>query len=116
MIDFVLRNLLSNALKFTRKGNSISFKVEELNNLLIVKVQDNGIGMTPEQVNQSSGESFTTIGTDNEEGSGLGLSICKDFIKRNGGTFKIESIKGEGSVFIFSVPTSLTRDSIIVNG
>ena len=119
MIDFVIRNLLSNALKFTQKEDCIEFTVVEETNALRVFVKDTGVGMTPEQLDKllaAEGESFTTEGTQNEKGSGLGLSICKDFIQRNRGKIEIQSTKGFGTTFSFTVPTTLTTESILVDG
>lgn len=118
MIDFVIRNLLSNALKFTSEGDSIEFVVEEIKDILKIHLKDTGVGMTPDQVNTllyATGESFTTVGTSNEKGSGLGLSICKDFITRNGGKIEITSEKRKGTTFTFSIPTSLTKETILVS-
>ncbi len=117
MIDFVIRNLLSNALKFTKQGDFISFGLEKIGNTATVKITDSGVGMTQDQVDillDSEKEGFTRPGTENEEGTGLGLPICRDFIKRNGGSFEIESKVNEGTTFTFTTPTSLTRESILV--
>lgn len=116
MIDFVIRNLLSNALKFTTTGDSITFSISEKDNYLAIHIKDTGVGMTPEQIQKlknDEDDSFTTEGTDNEKGTGLGFSICKDFVSRNGGKISIESEKGKGSEFTFTVPTSLTREVIL---
>ncbi|MEO0901074.1 MAG: ATP-binding protein, partial [Bacteroidota bacterium] len=116
MIDFVVRNLLSNALKFTESGDSIIVDVTEEEDHLKVKVKDTGIGMTEEQreaLLNSSKENTSTPGTENEEGTGLGFAICKDFINRNNGMIYIESKEGKGSTFSFTIPTNLTRDTIL---
>ncbi|MEM9076023.1 MAG: HAMP domain-containing sensor histidine kinase [Bacteroidota bacterium] len=116
MIDFVVRNLISNALKFTESGDSITVEVVEEEDHLKVKVKDTGIGMSEKQrkaLLDSKKENLSTKGTDNEEGTGLGFAICKDFIKRNDGMIFIESKEGEGSTFSFTVPTNLTRESIL---
>ena len=116
MIDFVVRNLLSNALKFTKSGDFITVDVVEEEGHLTVKVKDTGIGMSKKQQKallNSSKENTSTKGTDNEEGTGLGFAICKDFIQRNNGMIYIESKEGEGSTFSFTVPTKLTRDTIL---
>ncbi|WP_422860048.1 sensor histidine kinase [Flagellimonas sp. S174] len=116
MIDFVIRNLLSNALKFTKSGDSISVDVLEEEGHLKVKVKDTGIGMSKAQreaLLNSKKENPSTKGTDNEEGTGLGFAICKDFIQRNNGIIYIESKEGKGSTFSFTVPTNLTRESIL---
>ena len=116
MIDFVVRNLLSNALKFTKSGDTITLDVTEDESHLKVKIKDTGIGMTSKQKEaliNSTKENSSTPGTENEEGTGLGFAICKDFIKRNNGVISIESKEGKGSTFTFTVPTNLTRDSIL---
>nr|WP_299385405.1 ATP-binding protein [Allomuricauda sp.] len=116
MIDFVVRNLLSNALKFTKNGDTITFDVLEHEGHLEILVKDTGIGMDQKQQEallSSTKENYSTKGTDNEEGTGLGFAICKDFIRRNSGTINIESELNKGSTFSFTVPTDLTRDSIL---
>ncbi|MEM9362202.1 MAG: sensor histidine kinase [Bacteroidota bacterium] len=116
MIDFVVRNLLSNALKFTESGDSVSVDVIEQEGHLKVQIKDNGIGMTKEQreaLLNSNKENTSTKGTDDEEGTGLGFAICKDFVQRNNGMIYIESEEGKGSIFSFTVPTNLTRDTIL---
>lgn len=115
MIDFVIRNLLSNALKFTTKGDSITFSITEKNDYLRIHVEDTGVGMTLDQIQKLLGDAddtFTTEGTEKEKGTGLGFSICKDFVQRNGGKIYIDSEIGQGSEFTFSVPTSLTRQAL----
>ncbi|TAI48934.1 sensor histidine kinase [Flagellimonas allohymeniacidonis] len=116
MIDFVIRNLLSNALKFTTQGDSILIQVLEGTSELIISVKDTGIGMSEKQrkaLLNSTKENNSTKGTHNEEGTGLGFAICKDFIQRNNGSIEIDSKLDHGSTFSFTVPTSLTRESIL---
>ncbi len=116
MIDFILRNLLSNALKFTKRGDRITFSVEEQEHFLQVQIKDTGVGMQKSQIKRLLNENrdgFTTKGTQNEVGTGLGFSICMDFIKRNGGEMQIDSEVGKGSTFTFTIPTSLTKNSIM---
>ncbi|MEM1336162.1 MAG: HAMP domain-containing sensor histidine kinase [Bacteroidota bacterium] len=116
MVDFIIRNLISNALKFTKKGDRITLEVREENNFLEIRVKDTGVGMTEKQITQlllSDKENSSTKGTQNEIGTGLGFAICKDFIQRNGGAVQITSKKGKGSTFTFTLPTTLTRDSIL---
>ena len=118
MVDFVIRNLLSNALKFTSKEDTIIFSVSEHENSLSIHVKDSGVGMTPEQVQKLSSdtdESFTTEGTNREKGTGLGFSICKDFAKRNSGHIKITSEKDKGSEFVFTIPSTLTKEALLVS-
>ena len=116
MVDFIIRNLLSNALKFTKKGDEIVFKVLDLEKYLKIEIQDTGVGMEKSQIKRllnANQEGYTTKGTQNEVGTGLGFSICMDFVKRNGGQMQINSKIGKGSTFSFTVPTMLTRESII---
>lgn len=116
MVDFIIRNLLSNALKYTTQGDRIAVTVHSKDEQLLIKVSDTGVGMTNSQVQallNSNQEGLTTRGTNNEEGNGLGFSICVDFIKRNGGTLNIDSEKGKGSAFIFSLPTKLSTNTIL---
>lgn len=116
MMDFVIRNLLSNALKFTSKGDQIFIEINEGHDHLAITVRDTGVGMSKSQIQSlllSAKENKSTKGTDNEEGTGLGFAICKDFVDRNNGEFKIESKPNQGSAFTFTIPTTLTRESIL---
>jgi len=116
MVDFIIRNLLSNALKFTKKDDTVSVELQEKDSSLEIKVSDTGVGMTEEQVEKllnSNQEGYTTKGTQNELGTGLGFSICMDFVKRNKGQIQVSSIPGVGSTFKFTIPTSLTRKTIL---
>jgi len=116
MMDFVIRNLLSNALKFTSKGDQIFIEISENEDHLAITVRDTGVGMSKKQIQSlllSAKENKSTKGTDNEEGTGLGFAICKDFVDRNNGEFRIESKPNQGSSFTFTVPTTLTTESIL---
>jgi PAS domain S-box-containing protein len=106
MIDTVIRNLLSNALKFTPHDGKVSVSAKVLPQYVEVRVTDNGVGIPSCKLdNLFTIECKTnTSGTDNENGSGLGLVICKEFIEKNGGTFHVESVPGKGSAFYFRVP------------
>ena len=115
MIDFVIRNLVSNALKFSRTGDRISVSAFESNTEVWVEIADTGVGMTQEQIDQlltNTEENHSTKGTENEIGTGLGFAICQDFISRNGGQITIESDLKQGSRFSFSVPTRITRNTL----
>ncbi len=111
MVSTIIRNLLSNALKYTTKGGSISINFKETsypNNkkLLETMVSDSGVGMTSKQVEKlfKIGEGYSTKGVDGEKGTGLGLILCKEFVEKNGGKIWVESEVGEGSKFTFSLP------------
>lgn len=100
-LKIVLSNLLSNAIKFSHRGSSIQLSAYRRDGGVFIRVQDAGVGMSREQINKilDPNEIYTTYGTGNEKGSGLGIKICEKLIKQNGGTLKIESVPGKGSVF-----------------
>lgn len=107
MINLVLRNLISNAIKFTPQRGMIEIGVNEAPQFIEVYVQDSGIGISKEamqKINESN--FFTTKGTSSESGTGLGLMLCKEFLNKNGGQMHIESIPGKGSIFSFTLPRS----------
>ena len=104
MIKLVVRNLLSNALKFSRTGGEISITSEEGQGKVITCVKDQGIGIETEEISKLfSLETEPSKGTSDEIGIGLGLSICKDFIERNNGEIWVESKVNKGSAFYFSL-------------
>jgi signal transduction histidine kinase len=107
MIKIVVRNLLNNAIKFTKTG-AVSIAVKDAGNMVQVQISDTGIGISKENIEKilSDDEYHTTRGTANEKGSGLGLKICKNFVHQNHGTFEIESNIGKGSTFSFTLPKS----------
>jgi two-component system, sensor histidine kinase and response regulator len=104
MIGIVLRNLLNNALKFTKVGGVVYVIVTENETANIVCVKDNGIGMNEDQLNKLFATSTTTLGTTNEKGAGLGLILCKDFIEKNGGKIWATSEVDKGSSFYIELP------------
>src|SRR5206468_4140788 len=105
-IDVVIRNLISNAIKFTPTNGIITVSAKDLGSEVQVSVADTGMGMTPEVLAKifKSNVFYTSSGTNNEMGSGLGLVLCKDFVKNNGGKIHAESTVGKGSTFIFTLP------------
>lgn len=114
MMKTVVRNLLSNAYKFSSSGSKIIVSVEKEGNMAVMHIKDQGCGISPEnQLKLMNPENpVSTYGTKNEEGSGLGLLLCKDFIARNGGKFWFNSIEGVGSTFSFSIPLSNASSDI----
>lgn len=106
MIKTVLRNLLSNAIKFSNEGGNIDVILTENEDFAIVSVKDGGTGIKDEDKQKlfNMATHFTTFGTANEEGSGLGLLLVKDFVDKNGGTLSFDSEYGKGSTFSFTVP------------
>lgn len=106
MINTVLRNLASNALKFTTKGGKVSVDASSKGSFTEVYVKDSGVGMSEEVVSKlfRIDSHHSDVGTDNEKGTGLGLILCKEFIEKQGGSIRVESKLGEGSTFIFTIP------------
>jgi signal transduction histidine kinase/ligand-binding sensor domain-containing protein len=107
MIDTVIRNLLGNAIKFTEKGEiSTHIKVNE--EYLEISITDSGVGISENVLNRifEIDQVKSTKGTRGEQGSGLGLLICKEFVQINGGDITVKSIKGKGTTFTFTVPRS----------
>ena len=105
MISLVVRNLLSNAIKFTPPKGSIQIGALEKGPLVEIFVKDTGMGMKPEVINQLFRNNyFTTKGTADESGTGIGLMLCKDFLNKNGGNIHVSSEVGKGSIFSFTLP------------
>ena len=106
MIKTVIRNLLSNAIKFSNEETEILVTVQEQEGMAVVSVKDSGCGIDEENQKKllHTDTHFSTFGTNNEEGSGLGLLFCQDFVIKNGGRLWFTSVKGEGSIFSFSIP------------
>ena len=106
MLKTVIRNLISNAIKFSNEGSEVLVSLTEEDGMAIVSVKDSGCGIDEENQKKllHTDTHFSTFGTNNEEGSGLGLLLCQDFIVKNGGKLWFTSKKGEGSTFSFSVP------------
>jgi signal transduction histidine kinase len=110
MLMIVLRNIISNAIKFTANGKQIIISTYSKGNQQIVKIQDEGTGILPENLLKlfKNTEHITTYGTIGEKGCGLGLLLCKDFIEKNSGEIWVESEIDKGSVFSFSLPIENT--------
>lgn len=105
-VTSVIRNLISNSLKFTSEGY-IEVSAVEKNNEIVVSIEDTGIGMNNQIREKLLGSGiYSSSGTNNEKGTGLGLQLCREFIEKNGGTLKIESKVGKGSTFSFNLPKS----------
>ncbi len=109
MIKTIIRNFLSNAVKFTPEGKGIEVFYKREGDFARICVRDHGVGIAPERVETIFHTGETTYGTGGEEGSGLGLQLCQDFARKNGGDAQVESTLGEGSTFSFTIP--LTKDA-----
>ncbi len=107
MISTVIRNLISNAVKFTSEGGFVKIQSEKKDDEIIIKVIDNGVGIKESDISKlfKADLNFSTFGTKNEKGTGLGLVVCKDFTVKNGGTISVESKVGKGSTFTITLPT-----------
>jgi signal transduction histidine kinase len=107
-IDIVIRNLMSNALKFTPKNGMVTIDAEEKKNFWEISVRDTGVGIEKEIKDKIFGKNsnLTTYGTENEKGTGLGLSLCKEMVENNNGTIWVESVPKKGTCFYFTVPKS----------
>jgi PAS domain S-box-containing protein len=107
MLNTVLRNLLSNAIKFTHEDGKIIIEAEEGTDFTTLSVSDNGMGISEKNLKKlfKITEVYTTKGTAQEKGTGLGLMLCKEFVEKHGGTIRAESKEGKGSTFSFTIPT-----------
>jgi signal transduction histidine kinase len=105
-INTVVRNLISNAIKFTPEGGTITIGVKQEAGQVTISIKDNGVGMPAEVVQKlfRIDTKHTTKGTADEKGTGLGLILCKEFVEKNGGKIWVESEVEKGSVFSFSLP------------
>lgn len=107
MLDLIIRNLLSNAIKFTDNAGDIQIKAIQSEGQVIISVKDTGAGLSSDQAQSLLQEEYPTSmqGTSGERGFGLGLTLCKEFVRINGGDIWFDSAPNEGSTFYFSIPT-----------
>ena len=104
MLKTVMRNFLSNAIKFSPEDSSIEIKMVAEGDFAKISVTDHGVGIAADRIGSIFKKGDTTYGTGGEEGSGLGLQLCQDFARKNGGDCYVESVEGQGSTFSFTVP------------
>jgi PAS domain S-box-containing protein len=106
MINTILRNLISNAIKFTNRGGEIQLQAILKDEYVYISVQDNGIGIKQDKINKlfKISENISTSGTEKEKGTGLGLILCKEFVEKHSGEIFAESELNKGSTFCFSLP------------
>ncbi len=104
MLKTVLRNFMSNAVKFSPENSTIQIIMTNEGDFARVSVKDQGVGIAADRLGSIFHKGETTYGTGGEEGSGLGLQLCQDFARKNGGDCYVESVEGEGSTFSFTVP------------
>ncbi len=115
MLNTILRNLLSNAIKFSEKGSNVYINTASHECTTRVSVRDEGIGISSENRKKlfKPYTYFSTYGTHNEKGTGIGLNLVKDFVEHNGGKLSIESEEGRGSEFIFTLPLAKTNQATV---
>jgi len=108
MVNFIIRNMLNNAIKFSYQGSQIEIITSTKENELIICIKDYGIGMDRDMLDKlfKIEHSIQRKGTNNENGTGLGLILCKEFVEKNNGTISVESSKGKGSLFCITLPMS----------
>ena len=106
MINTVVRNLINNAVKFTSSNGTIEVSIEQKNGFQEVHIQDDGIGISKDDIDKlfRIDKKFKSMGTDGEKGTGLGLILCKEFVEKNRGKISVNSEKGKGSTFVFTIP------------
>jgi len=105
IISTILRNLISNAIKYTPQNGQVTVSLTSGNQIYLISVEDTGVGIPPEKLEKifKSGTIQSTPGTNNEQGTGLGLDLCKDFVNKIGGDISVKSNYGKGTTFTFSV-------------
>lgn len=110
MINTVIRNLISNAIKFTPYNGNINITTKINEKYVYIAVNDTGVGIPAEDLNKlfRMDINYSKPGTNSEQGTGLGLLLCKDFVEKNGGTITVESEENKGSTFTFSLPLALS--------
>ena len=113
MIEVIIRNLISNALKFTNKGGHINIEVNIQNGFAKLVILDNGLGISPEKLTTlfDINKNNVAFGTNGERGTGFGLPLCKNLTEQNGGSISIWSQIGKGSEFTVTIPLSTTEVS-----
>src|SRR5690606_21210771 len=105
MVELVIRNLLNNAIKFCQMGDNILVTINDEKDQVRISVKDTGMGISKSNLNRlRSGDSFSTFGSNNESGTGLGLMLVRDYVEKNGGNLYIESEEHQWSEFSFMLP------------
>jgi two-component system, sensor histidine kinase and response regulator len=106
-IHTVIRNLISNAIKFTNTNGSIWIRTKRSEHTLRIEIIDSGVGMSIDTIQKifQKNEHYTSSGTNNEQGTGLGLMIVKEFVEKNNGKIIVDSVIGKGSTFVIELPT-----------
>jgi len=111
MIETVMRNLVNNAIKFTPEHGKVAISAKQIEELIEIRITDTGIGIEEKEVLTlfKIDSTIKRKGTNNEDGSGLGLILCEEFIQKHNGSIGVESVPGKGSTFYFSVPAKKAK-------
>ena len=117
MLNTVMRNLLSNAVKFTPRNGKVIGRAIIESDEVIISVKDTGIGISKENIEKlfRIDTKNSMPGTENEQGTGLGLKLCKEFVEKQGGKIWVESIENKGSEFKFSIPVKEGQSHHTIN-
>ncbi|WP_370391917.1 ATP-binding protein [uncultured Winogradskyella sp.] len=112
MIEIVIQNLITNAVKFSRTGDVITISNQDVNGKALICVEDTGVGISSENIDKlfNANKNFTTVGTKNEKGTGLGLTIAKDLVELNNGKIWVESTVNVGSKFFIELPKAAPQN------
>jgi signal transduction histidine kinase len=107
MMQTILRNLLSNAIKYTHNDGKITLSASREPQSIKISIHDTGVGISPSNMEKlfRIETSYSTAGTNKEQGTGLGLILCKEFVEKHGGSIWVESSLGKGTSFHFTIPT-----------
>ncbi|WP_069132343.1 ATP-binding protein [Rhodohalobacter halophilus] len=117
LVKLIIRNLVANAIKFSEKGDTVTLSAVQDGNFVEIRVADEGMGIKPEdQTKLFTSEHFSTRGTKNEKGSGLGLNLSREFVVEHGGEMWFESVYGEGTTFYFTLPRAAEDSDIERSG
>jgi signal transduction histidine kinase len=111
MLEIVIQNLITNAVKFSRTGDVITVSNQDVNGKVLICVEDTGVGISRENIDKlfNANKNFTTVGTKNEKGTGLGLTIAKDLVELNNGRIWVESTQNVGSKFFIELPKAAPK-------
>jgi signal transduction histidine kinase/tetratricopeptide (TPR) repeat protein len=111
MIEIVIQNLITNAVKFSRTGDVITVSNQDVNGKALICIEDTGVGISRENIDKlfNANKNFTTVGTKNEKGTGLGLTIAKDLVELNDGRIWVESTQNVGSKFYIELPKTAPK-------
>ncbi|MCP5497770.1 MAG: HAMP domain-containing histidine kinase, partial [Leptospiraceae bacterium] len=117
MVTTTIRNLISNAIKFTKENGNINVYMEEQDDQITMIVSDTGIGIKKDNIKKlfQIDAGYSTKGTASETGTGLGLILCKEFVEKHGGKIWVESEEGKGSLFKFTLPRGGNTSSELLN-